>query len=210
MGFAMPDSIWRLLPSRIRSTIHPEWRSDSNLEMQVPLTAQTDRNGKPLGSLQLPQSIRAKAASILGLRKRAVEKHLGSRFTGWRFGVLNFAILASVVFLINFVAMVSGLAATSGAKGVFFDGDCDHVKRLNTGLHLGINILSTILLAGSNYTMQCLSAPTRSEVDSAHSRKPSVYLDVGVPGIRNLGHISRRRAVLWAALGLSSLPLHLL
>jgi hypothetical protein len=102
------------------------------------------------------------------------------------------------------------LAATSGAKGVLFDGDCDRVKRLNTGLHLGINILSTILLAGSNYTMQCLSAPTRSEIDSAHNRKPGVYLDIGVPGIRNLGYISRRRVILWVALGLSSLPLHLL
>jgi hypothetical protein len=102
------------------------------------------------------------------------------------------------------------LAATSGAKGVLVDGDCDRVKRLNIGLHLGINILSTILLAGSNYTMQCLSAPTRSEIDSAHNRKPSVYLDIGVPGIRNLGYISRRRVILWVALGLSSLPLHLL
>jgi len=148
--------------------------------------------------------------TIVGLPKRAAEKHLGSRFTGWRFGVLNFAIWASVVFVMNFVGMILGFAATSGSRGVFFDGDCDRVETLNTGLHLGINILSTILLAGSNYTMQCLSAPTRSDIDAAHGRKPGMYLDIGVPSIRNLRHISRRRVILWAALALSSLPLHLL
>jgi hypothetical protein len=80
---------------------------------------------------------------------------------------------------------------------------------LNTGLHLAINILSTIILAGSNYTMQCLSAPTRSEIDAAHSPKHAVHLDVGILSIRNLNYISVRRTFLWLLLGLSSLPLHL-
>lgn len=55
--------------------------------------------------------------------------------------------------------------------------------------------------------MQCLSAPTRKEIDRAHAR--GVWLDIGIPSVRNLRYISKRRVLIWALLGLSSLPLHL-
>lgn len=199
----MPRFIWTLLPAKKQPITHQYRDNDGSLEMQVPLTIRSDKN-------ETPSHTHPRTMSILGLPQRVAEKYLGPRFTGWRFGVLHFAVWASVVFLINLIVMIWGMVATSGAKGVFYDGDCDRVKKLNTGLHLLINIFSTILLAGSNYTMQCLSAPTRREIDSAHSRQPGMYLDIGVPGIRNIGYISRRRAVLWVVLGLSSLPLHLL
>lgn len=79
-------------------------------------------------------------------------------------------------------------------------------KRLDLWLHLGINLLSTILLGASNYTMQCLSAPTRDEINKAHQQR--IYLDIGVPSVRNLGRISQRRRRLWWLLALSSIPLH--
>lgn len=56
--------------------------------------------------------------------------------------------------------------------------------------------------------MQVLAAPTRQEVDRAHARNR--WLDIGVPSVRNLWHISPYRAVVWWILGLSSIPLHLL
>ncbi len=65
-----------------------------------------------------------------------------------------------------------------------------------------------MLLGASNYTMQCLSAPTRSEVDKAHSQ--GIWLDIGVPGVRNLRRISGVRITLWWLLAISSIPLHLL
>lgn len=74
--------------------------------------------------------------------------------------------------------------------------------------HLVINILSTLLLGASNYSMQCLSSPTRSEVDKAHGQ--GIWLDIGVPSIRNLRRLSVSRIVLWWLLAISSLPLHLL
>ncbi|KAI4197238.1 MAG: hypothetical protein LQ350_006069 [Teloschistes chrysophthalmus] len=74
-------------------------------------------------------------------------------------------------------------------------------------LHLAINILGTALLSASNYCMQCLSAPNRQEVDRAHQRQ--VALDIGVPSLRNLRHISRKRLLLWILLAISSIPLHL-
>ena len=56
--------------------------------------------------------------------------------------------------------------------------------------------------------MQCLSSPTRSEIDKAHSQ--GIWLDIGVPSVRNLRRLSKTRIVLWWLLAISSIPLHLL
>ncbi|KAI4214506.1 MAG: hypothetical protein LQ351_002923 [Letrouitia transgressa] len=55
--------------------------------------------------------------------------------------------------------------------------------------------------------MQCLSAPTRAEIDKALSK--GISLDVGVPSFKNLRRVSKTRAFLWWLLALSSIPLHL-
>lgn len=70
-----------------------------------------------------------------------------------------------------------------------------------------INILGMLLLGASNYCMQCLSAPTREEVDLAHNQKQ--WLEIGIPSVRNLRHVSRTRIRLWWLLALSSIPLQL-
>lgn len=128
--------------------------------------------------------------------------------SGWRFGAINCAISASVVFTINLVVTIWGSVHNKSKGSVLFEGDCEEARKLNTGIHFLINLLSTILLSSSNYCMQCLSAPTRREVDEAHAQQ--IWLDIGVPSIHNLRRINRRRAILWGLLGLSSLPLHLL
>jgi len=87
-------------------------------------------------------------------------------------------------------------------------GDEAVISQWNTALHVLINALSTMLLAGSNYTMQVLSSPTRQDVDAAHAR--GQWLDIGVLSPRNLRLIPRKRAALWYTLALSSVPLHLL
>ncbi|KAF2175728.1 hypothetical protein K469DRAFT_743214 [Zopfia rhizophila CBS 207.26] len=130
------------------------------------------------------------------------------RYTlGWRFGAINCAISATIVFLINFIVTIWGSVHKNANPGIMLEGDCEQVRRMNTGLHFLINLLSTILLSSSNYCMQCLSAPTRKEVDKAHAE--GTWLDIGVPSIRNLRYISKQRVILWLVLGLSSLPLHL-
>lgn len=127
--------------------------------------------------------------------------------TGWRFGTLHFATWAAIVFMINIIVSIWG-GVYQKARGSLSEGECDDIKNLNRGLHIFINILSTVLLSGSNYCMQCLSAPTRTDIDRAHAKR--IWLDIGVPSIRNLKHISRRRLWLWLLLGVSSVPLHLL
>jgi hypothetical protein len=132
---------------------------------------------------------------------------------GWRFTIINGAILSCIVFILNLTATIiahnRGTIEDGPSYGkTLYQGDCKKVKNLGIIAHLFINLFSTILLSASNYAMQCLSAPTREEVDQAHAK--SMWLDIGVLSIRNLRNINKKRSVLCMLLGLSSLPLHLL
>jgi hypothetical protein len=205
-----------LLP-RVAVTDWDAWCS--SLEMQATLMTGSTTNEIETNTTDQPYRSQPKADPVRKPFRSRLVSLIDTRFAGWRFGVLHFGIWASVVFFINLIATIVGTTATKEgvdtlgeqhiAKGVLLEGDCDYIKTINTGLHLLINIFGTILLAGSNYSMQCLSAPTRNEIDSSHGLTPSVSLDIGIPGIRNLTKISRHRVGLWCLLGLSSLPLHL-
>ena len=92
--------------------------------------------------------------------------------------------------------------------GTAFQGDCDKSASITSWIHIAINIFSSILLAGSNYTMQRLSAPTRKDVDRAHAKRS--WVEIGVASMRNLLAIDKKKAALYMILLLSSAPLHLL
>jgi len=133
-------------------------------------------------------------------------------YTGWHTGVL--ACATSVVFVL-FINIGLTIYATTNPEyemergiGTLYEGSCDKSRTIGLWLHLGINALSTLLLSGSNYTQQCLAAPTRSEIDAAHARRR--WMDIGVPSIRNLFRIKLERTLLWIAIGFTSIPLHLL
>src|SRR5438034_1264637 len=130
---------------------------------------------------------------------------------GWRFGVLSGTVLATIVLILNIVFVIQ-FRSISGRdyvhpQNTIFEGSCDKAKELNIGLHLVINTLSTVLLGASNYGMQCLASPTRPELDAAHFKR--LWLDIGVPSIRNITRIGRKRLLLWLLLASSSLPMHL-
>lgn len=97
--------------------------------------------------------------------------------------------------------------SNSLGQPILRQGSCSDMRYLNTGLHLLINTLSSVLLAASNYGMQCLSAPTRADVDKAHFE--GKWVDIGVPSVHNLRRLPATRVVLWVLLMVSSLPLHL-
>ncbi|XHG01893.1 hypothetical protein AWENTII_005262 [Aspergillus wentii] len=131
------------------------------------------------------------------------------RFDGWR-STLLLASLAGVIVLafnLSFTIWAAVRHNVKDDRGILFDGDCDRVKWTNVGIHLLINTLSTTLLSASNYCMQCLCAPTRRNIDNAHSK--AQWLDIGVPSTHNLLLISKKRSCLWICLALTSLPLHL-
>ncbi|KAJ4299332.1 hypothetical protein N0V90_004577 [Kalmusia sp. IMI 367209] len=156
-----------------------------------------------------PQPMRNDEAEIVDADQKSRNSSGSKRYTsGWRFGAINCAISASIVFLINLIVTIWGSVHNKSQGNVLFEGDCERARKLNTGLHFLINLLSTILLSSSNYCMQCLSAPTRKEIDAAHAK--GKWLDIGVQSVHNLRNINTRRTVVWFLLGLSSLPLHLL
>ena len=118
--------------------------------------------------------------------------------------VVGICLLFNMAFTI-YAAMVDH---APGGIGTLYNGNCDKAKSMDLWLHVGLNILGTALVGASNYNMQCLSSPTRDEIDLAHSR--GTWLDIGVPSIRNLRYIHWKRTTLWLLLGISTLPLHLL
>jgi disulfide bond formation protein DsbB len=191
--------------SKTRTTYHHAPHAEST-ELHT-LTARSNNNSR-VNSFSAARSSISKDAISEGIGKSANIRRYRQQFSGWRFGVLNFTIWASIVFVINLVVTVWGSVLHKTAEGVLDQGDCGRIKTLNSGIHILINVLSTILLSGSNYCMQCMSAPTRGEIDQAHAAQK--WLDIGVPSFRNLRRIDRRRLLLWLLLGTSSLPLHLL
>ena len=131
------------------------------------------------------------------------------KFNGYHFGVMYCAWTSALVLVINLIVTVWSVK-TFGIKdglGTFQTEDCGYTSRVGFWLHLIINGLSTLLLGASNYSMQCLSSPTRGEIDKAH--RNCIWLDIGTPSVRNLRRISWSRIGLWWALAISSIPLHL-
>ncbi|KAK5654585.1 hypothetical protein OQA88_7214 [Cercophora sp. LCS_1] len=129
---------------------------------------------------------------------------------GWRLGILLSAIWALLVLAINLGVTIWAYTTTkphTRTRRMVYQGSCSQVRTIDVIAHLVINALSTILLGASNYSMQCLSAPSREEVDKAHAARK--WMDIGIPSLRNLRSISRMRVGLWLALSFSSLPLHL-
>ena len=127
----------------------------------------------------------------------------------WRACTILALVFSSTVLVINFTVLVVALKKRQGDSLVvpLHKGSCEDIGRLGKYAHVVINITSTILLGCSNLSMQWLSAPTRADIDSAHSR--GSWLDVGVLSVRNLLSFDYKRKLCWLLLCLSSLPLHL-
>jgi hypothetical protein len=128
----------------------------------------------------------------------------------WRKSILLGALLCGISLAVNIAGVVVASRSakfTDGDRKTLFRGDCSKTRRLNQWIHLGLNLLSTLLLASSNYAMQCLSAPTRTELNMAHAKRK--WLDIGILSFRNLAQIKTGRMLFWLLLVISSLPLHL-
>lgn len=90
-----------------------------------------------------------------GSKPRSNGQRLDRRFLGWRVGIAAVCCLVFLVLLINigFLAWASSNRKIQGGIGTLQRGSCKTSERLDTWLHLAINILSTGMLSGSNYCM---------------------------------------------------------
>ncbi|KAK3329266.1 hypothetical protein B0H66DRAFT_17750 [Apodospora peruviana] len=92
-------------------------------------------------------------------------------------------------------------------RSTVFTGNCNTASRTNLALHLLINAVSSAVLASSNFFMQVLAAPSRSQIDRAHAN--GRWLEIGVPSFRNIRFLSWPNLLCWGLFALSSVPLHL-
>ncbi|KAM7207248.1 hypothetical protein V8F20_002310 [Naviculisporaceae sp. PSN 640] len=125
----------------------------------------------------------------------------------WRTSALLFSGFGFVVFGVNLGAAIWATRNSDKGIAMVTDSNCATVKTQNMVIHLLINVLSSILLSGSNYCMQCLMGPTRQTIDKVHARKK--WLDIGLLSFRNFGSMGKVDKMFWLMICISSLPLHL-
>ena len=156
--------------------------------------------------LNLSRSFRSFSSFI----RRLCHHPKSQEIQGYHFGILCCAVISTVVFVINLTLTLWGYKhyGVTGGLGTIRVGNCNATKGLAIKLHLTINVLSSLLLGASNYTMQCLSAPTRQDIDECH--KDKIWLNIGTSSMRNLRRIALRRVIMWLLVAISSVPLHLL
>ncbi|KAF4949151.1 hypothetical protein FSARC_13569 [Fusarium sarcochroum] len=104
-------------------------------------------------------------------------------------------------------AQGANVATDALGQSLLYKGNCDTTAKANLWIHLAINIIGTGVLASSNFFMQSLVAPTRAEVDAAHSS--GRWLEIGVQSLKNFGFLGWRKILFWSLFSLSSVPLHL-
>ncbi|KAF4472854.1 hypothetical protein FALBO_241 [Fusarium albosuccineum] len=142
-----------------------------------------------------------------------------AKLTGWRRTAFYLTILVtSLTILLTTVLLVSIFKLPQDAEGtqdlsgrgqsILWYGQCDKIARDSLWIHLAVNIISTGVLASSNFFMQGLVAPTRQEVDKAHAR--GRWVEIGVQSIRNFRFISWTKILFWFLFSTSSIPLHLI
>lgn len=134
------------------------------------------------------------------------------KYRKWKRNIKLGCYTATIVFFLNLCLLVwteiNYRHATEHGITILYSGDCVGARNIALWSHLAINVVGSLLLAAGNVCMQCLAAPTREEIDQAHSQHR--WLDIGVNTARNFTSITLPRRVLWALLGLSTVPLHLL
>ena len=166
----------------------------------------------------LPPDIQSHHDAVIGVdgqRQRtatfsSATSYVRRRFSGWRAGLVLAISADAVVVLLTLVLTFTAAFGfqRDGDDAILVNQGCGGTKHWSVWLHLLINILSTIMLSTSSYTMQCLGSPTRSEINIAHAE--GKWLNIGVPSLSNLFRVKKTRRILYIGLVVTSLPLHLL
>ncbi|KAH8834595.1 hypothetical protein DL96DRAFT_1522330 [Flagelloscypha sp. PMI_526] len=181
---------------------HLERRESTFSQHSILSSQDSDSAHVPL----LPRLPRGPSNKTSLTRLRSVKRRLPE---GWRFGATLAVALGSIVLVVNVIVLGLLVRRNSSHSAIvpIITGSCASLKHTSLFVHLAINVASSLLLSGSNFCMQCISAPTRKDIDAAHVH--GRWLDVAVPSVRNIRVLGRKRLLLWLFIGLSSIPLHL-
>ena len=104
-----------------------------------------------------------------------------SVWNGWRFPLLLGLSAAVLALVCNIVLAAVGYR---NHDSELFRGDCNIAGSIDTWSHLIINVLAALSLNASNTAMQCISAPSREDIDHFHARKNRAA-DIGITSLRN-------------------------
>ncbi|KAL4756921.1 uncharacterized protein BDW70DRAFT_164005 [Aspergillus foveolatus] len=93
----------------------------------------------------------------------------------WIKGAMLCALVTASIGILNVILTIIAAGIAYSKKEIntpfeyaeLYQDDCSITSNWTTGMHLVINV---ILLAASNYVMQCLSAPSRADIDKAHQK----------------------------------------
>nr|ADO29932.1 hypothetical protein PP110 [Penicillium paxilli] len=91
---------------------------------------------------------------------------------------------------------------------VLHQGSCPATQKTKIGLHLLINVLSVVMSATSSYCCTILMAPSRTDIDKAHSK--GTWLSVGVASWRNFRNLKRSSQALWSILLLTTIIMQMI
>jgi hypothetical protein len=126
----------------------------------------------------------------------------------WRRMLLMWTVVAWIV-LVTHICAAALLPKGDFGLGILAESkDCASFKRKHTAWSLFLNTLATLVFVASNYGLQCLSSPTREDLDAAHAEGHA--MEVGLPSVKNLLRIGWTRRVIWLLLATSGLPMHAL
>ena len=130
--------------------------------------------------------------------------------SGWHAGLNRAFLLSSCAFIFNIIiyAWLSSTHEVRAGTATIMNGSCTTVGNSLTGVRVGLNIISTMVLSASTYAMQGMTAPTRQEVDKAHAK--GIWLEIGTHSVKNLFYLKKRNSWIWFLLALTSVPFHLL
>ena len=86
-------------------------------------------------------------------RSSAISQQSDRHLQGWRAGVTGVTCLVFAVLLVNISFLIWALSTHGHSGGIapLQRGSCQTSEKLNTWVHLVINLLSTGMLSGSNY-----------------------------------------------------------
>jgi hypothetical protein len=120
-------------------------------------------------------------------------------------------IWCSVAWLSAFIHLSQLVQLPKGDFGIgilYESTDLSDVSNRRLKWLLFFNIVATLMLTSSNYSMQCLGSPTRDDLDKWHRKGKSMA--IGRYSLSNLLRIPWPRKILWVLLAVSGLPLNVL
>ncbi len=137
------------------------------------------------------------AYTSAAIQKPLSAQSIHRKYEGWRTGIFLSSIIIGVCLLAESVLLIWGLATggPSGGQGIIYEGDCRAAKDFTNVLAVLLNILGSVLIGTSNYTMQCLSAPSRKEVARAHANGRT--LQIGSSSPSDILYMSSWKVSLW-------------